>query len=133
VDRTICTEVLEGVGVDKAAGTGVIITRLEIVETCLRIIVITTVTNGVDVEDIGDGGVRLYYTKPQNACQYKETPPTEVGGEHCCFSKTKIISHLLTESVTIHKRGAEMSQCALQYEFLLRQHRQRDRLFGIRS
>ena len=77
MDGAVCTEVLEGVCVQESARFGVVITGLQVVETGLRIRVITTVADGVDVEDIGDGGVRLYYTKPQNACQYKETPPTE--------------------------------------------------------
>ena len=77
MDRTICIEVLEGIGIDETAGFGVIITGLQVIEARLHVVIIPTVADGVDVEDIGDGGVRLYYTKPQNACQYKETPPTE--------------------------------------------------------
>ena len=74
MDGAVCAEVFEGVCVQESAGFGVIITGLQVIEARLHVVIIPTVAEGVDVEDIGDGGVRLYYTKPQNACQYKENP-----------------------------------------------------------
>ena len=103
------TDILKRVGVDEASHFGIVVSRLEIVQPRFAVIVVTAVADGIDVRDVGrvgDALSTLYQISPSlsrfpaaNFKNYrfathgwglnfktpKKTPPTEVGGEHCCF------------------------------------------------
>ena len=53
MDGAVRTEVLEGICVQKSAGFGIVVSRLEIVEPGFRIVVVTAVADGVDIENVG--------------------------------------------------------------------------------